>query len=62
LVGYEKLFWAIISEKNRYNPPLLSGRFEVNPIKKWGNNLKKIPNIMELTRTTLKKNFVCMNE
>jgi hypothetical protein len=52
------LFWAIISEKNRYNPPLLSGRFEEKPITTWGNILKKIPKIMELTRTTLKKNLV----
>jgi hypothetical protein len=40
----------------------LRGRFEENPINIWGNNLKKIPKIMELIRTTLKKNFVCMNE
>jgi hypothetical protein len=52
----------MISEKNRYSPPLLRGRFEENPINIWGNNLKKIPKIMELIRITLKKNFVCMNE
>jgi hypothetical protein len=40
----------------------LRGRFEGKPIIIWGNNLKKIPKMMELIRTTLKKYFVCMNE